>query len=141
MFFLTHEAIQTDGVRAAVQRPEAGATIIFEGVTRNHHDGRQVMRLEYEAYAGMAEAEMTKIGETVKKRWPDARVAIVHRVGVVPVGEVSVVIATSAPHRDTAYAASRFAIDTLKKTVPIWKREVYEDGSVWKANQEAKDAH
>ena len=141
MFALTTEMIQTNAVRNAVQRPKAGATIVFEGVTRNHHNGRTVERLEYEAYAGMAEAEMAKIGQAVQERWPEARTAIVHRVGLVPVGEVSVVIATSAPHRDTAYAASRFAIDTLKKTVPIWKREVYEDGSVWKANEEAKDAH
>ncbi len=140
MFALTNEIIQTDAVRQAVQRPQAGATIVFEGVTRNHHDGRTVKRLEYEAYEGMAEAEMAKVGQAVRERWPQARTAIVHRVGVVPVGQVSVVIATSAPHRDTAYAASRFAIDTLKNTVPIWKREVYEDGSVWKANQEARDA-
>ena len=71
--------------------------------------------------------------------WPEVQLAIAHRVGVVPVGEASVVIATSAPHRDAAYAANRFAIDTLKETVPIWKKEVYSDGSIWKANKEVSD--
>ena len=140
MFVLTDETIDSDVIRQAVQRPEAGATIVFEGITRNHHDGRVVIRLEYEAYSGMAEAEMMKIGHEVRERWPEARMAIVHRVGVVPVGEVSVAIATSAPHRDTAYAASRYGIDTLKSRVPIWKREVYADGAVWKANRETNDA-
>ena len=139
MYALTDQVINAAVLRSAVQRPEAGATIVFEGVTRNHHDGRTVVRLEYEAYSGMAESEMARIGRVVQEQWPDARLAIVHRVGVVPVGEVSVVIATRAPHRDEAYAANRFAIDSLKETVPIWKKEVYSDGSVWKANQEVVD--
>ena len=98
------------------------------------------MRLEYEAYPGMAEAEMSKIGEEVCQKWPGSRVAMAHRIGVVPIGEASVVIVTSAPHRDEAYAASRFAIDALKMAVPIWKKEVYQDGSVWKNNAESMDA-
>ena len=81
--------------------------------------------------------QMEAIGRVLTERWPGARVAIVHRVGVVPAGETSVVISVSAPHRDACYAASRFAIDTLKSQVPIWKKEVYEDGSNWKQNQEA----
>ena len=136
MFVLTPEEINVDLLRSAVARPEAGAVLLFEGTTRNHHDGRAVVRLEYEAYAGMAESKMAEIGQQVIDRWPDARVAMAHRTGVVPVGEASVVIATSAPHRDVAYAASRFAIDTLKAVVPVWKKEVYSDGSTWKANAE-----
>jgi len=136
MYFLTKEAIETDVLRAAVLRPEAGAVLVFEGTTRNHHDGRSVLRLEYEAYAGMAEMEMEKVGRQVADQWPEVRIAIAHRIGVVPVGEASVVIATSAPHRDAVYAANRFAIDALKEMVPIWKKEVYADGSVWKANTE-----
>ncbi len=139
MFVLTSEPIDVVPIRNAVWRAEAGAVILFEGVTRNHHQGREVVRLEYEAYPGMAEAEMTKIASQIQQEWPDARVAMVHRVGIVPIGEASVVIATSAPHRDVAYRASRFAIDALKKTVPIWKKEVYADGSVWKANAEVTD--
>jgi molybdopterin synthase catalytic subunit len=95
-----------------------------------------VERLEYEAYGGMAEREMAQIGSRIADRWPGVRVAMVHRLGVVAVGEASVVIAVSAPHRGEAYAASRFAIDELKAHVPVWKKEVYADGSVWKANAE-----
>ncbi len=135
MFALTSDPIDSRAVRAAVARPEAGAVILFEGTTRDHHDGKHVLRLEYEAYAGMAEREMARIGSEIRDRWPEARVAMVHRVGVVAVGEASVVIAVSAPHRDEAYSASRFGIDALKASVPVWKKEVYADGSVWKANQ------
>ena len=139
MVRLTNSVIDVQAVRAAISRDEAGAVLIFEGVTRNHHDGRTVMRLEYEAYAGMAEAQMSAICSEISGRWPGARVAMVHRVGVVAVGEASVVIGVSAPHRDEAYAASRHAIDTLKASVPIWKKEIYADGSVWKANAEFSD--
>lgn len=141
MFVLTSESIKVGPIRDAVQRSEAGAVLVFEGITRNHHQGREVTRLEYEAYPGMAEAEMAKIAEQIRDQWPEVRVAMAHRVGVVPIGEASVVIATSAPHRDEAYSASRFAIDSLKKSVPIWKKEVYVDGSVWKANSEVADAN
>ena len=136
MFFLTTDAIDVSVLRASVERAEAGAVLVFEGTTRNHHQGREVVRLEYEAYEGMAKEQMARIGREVTGRWPEARVAIAHRVGVVPVGESRVVIATSAPHRDVAYAANRYAIDTLKAVVPVWKKEVYADGSVWKANAE-----
>ena len=87
----------------------------------------------------MAKTQMSVICDTIASRWPGSRVAMIHRIGVVDVGEASVVIAVSAPHRDEAYAASRFAIDTLKASVPIWKKEVYADGSVWKANAEFSD--
>ncbi len=137
MFALTDTAIDVARVSAAVRRAEAGAVIIFEGVTRNHHDGKGVVHLEYEAYSGMAEAEMKAIGVQVASKWHGARLAMVHRTGVVGVGEASVVIAVSAPHRDEAYAASRFAIDALKAKVPVWKKEIYADGSAWKTNAEA----
>ena len=139
MVRLTDCEIDVQSVRDAISRDEAGAVLVFEGVTRNHHDGRTVMRLEYEAYAGMAEAQMSAICTEISSRWPGVRVAIVHRVGVVAVGEASVVMGVSAPHRDEAYAASRHAIDTLKSSVPIWKKEIYADGSVWKANAEFDD--
>ena len=139
MVELTEAVIDVGVVREAVSRDEAGAILVFEGVTRNHHDGRAVVRLEYEAYASMAKTQMSVICDTIASRWPGSRVAMIHRIGVVDVGEASVVIAVSAPHRDEAYAASRFAIDTLKASVPIWKKEVYADGSVWKANAEFSD--
>ena len=107
----------------------------FVGITRDHFEGKKVIRLEYEAYEAMALAQMRKIADIIQVRWPTARVAMIHRLGIVPVGEASVVISVSAPHRDEAYAASRFAIDSLKSEVPIWKKEIYEDGSEWKANE------
>lgn len=136
MVGLVHGAIDVSGVLAEVKRHEAGAVLVFEGVTRNHHDGREVVRLEYEAYPEMANRELRALVEEAKRRWPEVRAAIAHRLGIVPLGEASVVIGVSAPHRDEAYQASRFLIDTLKATVPIWKKEIYVDGSVWKANAE-----
>ncbi|MAY79815.1 MAG: molybdenum cofactor biosynthesis protein MoaE [Deltaproteobacteria bacterium] len=138
MVVLTDEKLKVQPLVDWVRRDEAGAVIVFEGVTRNHHDGRGVVHLEYEAYGGMAEAEMTRILNAAHEQWPDVQIAMAHRVGVVGVGDASVVIAVSAPHRDTAYAASRFSIDSLKASVPIWKKEVYADGSVWKANSEGQ---
>ena len=138
MVVLTNEKLKVQPLVDWVRRDEAGAVIVFEGVTRNHHDGRGVVHLEYEAYGGMAEAEMARILNAAREQWPDVQIAMAHRVGVVGVGDASVVIAVSAPHRDTAYAASRFSIDSLKASVPIWKKEVYADGSVWKANSEGQ---
>jgi molybdopterin synthase catalytic subunit len=138
MVILTDGELDVRALADFVRRDEAGAVIVFEGVTRNHHDGRGVVRLEYEAYDGMAEAEMARISDVARERWPDVRIAMAHRIGLVGVGEASVAIAVSAPHRDTAYQASRFSIDSLKASVPIWKKEVYADGSVWKANSEGQ---
>lgn len=124
-------------VEAAVAHAGAGAILVFHGVTRNTFGGRTVLRLDYEAYAGMAEAEMAAIGDQVTAQWPGARVAMLHRTGTVPVGEASIIIAVSAPHRGECYEASRFAIDALKARVPIWKKEIYEDGSEWRENAES----
>ena len=121
-------------LHAAVSRPESGAVLIFMGETRNNFKGRRVLRLEYEAYEEMAIQEMNRIASELQERWPDARCAMIHRLGVVPVGEVSVVVAVSAGHRKNAYLASRFGIDELKSRVPIWKKEIFETGEEWKAN-------
>ena len=104
-------------------------------MTRDNFEGRRVLKLEYEAYPEMAVAEMKKIGNEIVQKWPDVRIAMIHTLGIVPVGEASVVIAVSSPHRDAAYAASRHGIDTLKARVPIWKKEIYQDGESWKANK------
>ena len=136
MFLLTQGEIDVCAVENAVRHAGAGAVLTFRGDTRQDFEGKKVVRLEYEAYPEMAIPQMESIGAQAAQRWPGAQVAMAHRVGVVPVGETSVVITVTAPHRDACYAASRFAIDTLKAQVPIWKKEVYEDGSVWKANQE-----
>jgi molybdopterin synthase catalytic subunit len=137
-FQITEAPLQTRPLREAVAHSGAGAILVFEGVTRDHFEGREVTRLEYEAYAPMAIQEMEAIGVELRERWPHARLAIAHRVGVVQVGEASVLIAVSAPHRASAYEASRFAIDSLKARVPIWKKELYADGSSWKANSESR---
>jgi molybdopterin synthase catalytic subunit len=109
----------------------AGAVATFLGTTRAQSRGRTVLRLEYEAYAGMAEQVMEEIAEKLKAKFELCDVAITHRVGRVGIGETSVAIAVSAPHRHAALAACQEAIDTLKETVPLWKKEVYEGGEEW----------
>jgi len=114
----------------AVSGPGLGGVVTFTGTVRDASHGRRVLRLEYEAYAAMAERKLAEIGEAVG-RAHGAAVAIVHRVGVLAPGEAAVVIACAAPHREPAFRACQETIDRLKKEVPIWKREVYEDGSQW----------
>ena len=139
MIRLTDEPIRVDDLLRAASDPGAGAIVLFVGTTRDHNDGRTVERLEYEAYPGMAENELERIAAAVGDRWPVARVAIVHRTGVVPIGEASVAIAASAAHRGDAFDAARFAIDRLKEVVPIWKKEFFEGGAVWIGDQAGKD--
>ena len=135
MFEIVTERIDTDAVIGAVADPRTGATVSFLGTTRDHNEGRDVTVLEYEAYPEMAVAEMRKIGEEAQRRWPISRVAIVHRIGVVPVGEASVVIAVSAAHRGAAFEACHYVIDRLKEVVPIWKKEHFTGGEVWIGSQ------
>jgi len=118
-------------VVARVSGPGIGGVVSFSGAVRDHARGRAIRHLEYEAYPGMAEREMEKICDEVGRRWPGARVAIAHRVGHLEIGELAVVIAAAAPHRAEAFEACRFAIDTLKETVPIWKKEFAADGDYW----------
>jgi len=132
MYRVTAEPISNAAVAEFVSVPEAGGIAVFVGVVRDNSGGRRVVALEYEAHAPMAEAKMKEIGEAAHRQWPGVRqVAMVHRVGRLGIGEASVVIAVSAAHRAEAFDACEFAIDTLKQTVPIWKREIFEDGSVW----------
>jgi molybdopterin synthase catalytic subunit len=130
-FRLSEEPLSVDAAVREVASPEAGAIATFVGTTRSHARGREVVRLEYEAYEGMAEAEMERIAAELRERYALVEVAIHHRVGVVDVGETSVVIAVSAAHRSDALSACRDAIDTLKVTVPLWKKEVYAGGEEW----------
>ena len=135
MIAITTEPIESAVVEAAVARPQAGAVLTFAGVTRDNFDSRTVTGLSYEAYEPMAIAVMTEIRDETCARWPGARVSMVHRIGALSVGETSVVIAVSTPHRADCYAASRFAIDALKDRVPIWKKEHYANGAgAWKEN-------
>ena len=109
----------------------SGGVNVFIGVVRDQTKGKKVLRLEYEAYESMAVAEMTKIANMVTEQWPQAVIAIHHRVGTLQIGAAAVVIAVATPHRDQAFSACKFAIDTLKEQVPIWKKEVFEDGEEW----------
>jgi len=130
-FRLTEEPLSLDTVVAEVASDQAGAIATFVGTTRRRSRGRDVHHLEYEAFEGMAEQEMARIADELKGRYDLHDVAIHHRVGRVDIGERSVVIAVSAPHRGDALAACKDAIDTLKETVPLWKKEVYEGGEEW----------
>lgn len=130
-FRLSAEPLSLDAAVAEVRCDEAGAVAAFAGTTRVRSRGRTVVHLEYEAYEGMAEATMARLADELKARYDLCDVAIHHRVGRVGIGETSVVIAVSAPHRADALAACQDAIDTLKVSVPLWKKEVYEDGEQW----------
>ncbi|HTD80351.1 MAG TPA: molybdenum cofactor biosynthesis protein MoaE [Chloroflexota bacterium] len=131
MFKIVDGPIDELALESAVRTDADGAVIVFRGVARRHSRGRDVVHLEYEAYPEMAEKVMSQIGDEMKGRWPISRVAIVHRTGVLEIGQASVVIAVSAPHRGEAFQAAQYAIDRLKQIVPIWKKEVWSDGSQW----------
>ena len=120
-----------DAAVAEVADPEAGAIATFTGTVRRRSRGRTVLHLDYEAYPDMAEQELARIAGVLQERYELCAIAVHHRVGRVGIGEPSVVIAVSAPHRADALAACREAIDTLKETVPLWKKEVYEGGEAW----------
>ena len=131
VYRVIESSIDSAALLTAVGDPAAGGTALFVGTTRNENEGRVVERLEYEAYEAMAVEEMRRIGDEIARRWDVVAVSMVHRVGVVPVGEASVAVAVSAAHREEAFAACRYGIDTLKATVPIWKKEYYEGGEHW----------
>lgn len=116
-----------------IMSPESGGIDVFIGTVRNATKGKPVVRLEFEAYEPMALAEMEKILKQVFEKWPVQKALIHHRTGVLEVGEIPVIIAVSAAHRAAAFDACRYIIDTLKQTVPIWKKEIFDDGEVWVA--------
>ena len=130
-FRLTEKPIDLGAVVAEVQDERAGGIATFIGTTRVHSRGRTVLYLEYEAYPAMAEDVMAQLADELKREHDLCEVAIAHRVGRVEIGETSVVIAVSAPHRADALAACKEAIDRLKMIVPLWKKEVYEGGEEW----------
>lgn len=130
---LTEDLLPVDDAARWVVRADCGAVVVFSGTARDHAEGRPgVTGLEYEAYAEQAEPRLLAITVEARRRWPDiGRIALLHRVGSVEVGESAVVVAVSTPHRGSAFEAARFGIDTLKSTVPIWKRETWEGGESW----------
>ena len=127
--YLTDAVIDPAALMREVHSFERGGIVSFAGVVRNHHAGREVIRLEYSAYGAMAEAECARIVAEAEARWPVA-VALAHRIGVVPIGENAVLVVAAAAHREDAFEACRHVIDAVKSRVPIWKREYYADGSV-----------
>lgn len=131
MFRVVAGPIDDIALENEVRTDADGAVIVFRGVARRHSRGRDVVHLEYEAYPEMAEKVMAQIAGEIKTRWPVTAVAMVHRTGVLEIGQASVVIAVSAPHRGEAFEAAQYAIDRLKQIVPIWKKEVWSDGSQW----------
>ena len=133
MIALTDKPINTEEVINAVQHDGAGAINVFIGTVRNKTQTKEVVRLEFEAYESMALKKMQELADQASSRWPVQKVAIVHRTGVLPIGEAAVVIAVSTPHRKASFEACEFIIDTLKEIVPIWKKEIFEDGEVWVA--------
>lgn len=135
---LTYDKLSTEAVSEAVACPSCGAISIFIGTTRNSFQGKKVLQLEYEAYEPMAQSELRKIYGDIRTRWPTIRhICVHHRLGVVPVTEASVIIAISSPHREDSLRAVHYCIDTLKASVPIWKKEIYDtDESCWKENKE-----
>jgi molybdopterin synthase catalytic subunit len=135
MFRVINQAIDLQELVRFVTDPEAGAIATFIGTTRNHNDGRKVIALDYDGYPEMAEKELARIGAVASKQWRICRMAIVHRLGPVQITEASVMIAVSSGHREAAFAACRFAIEEIKRTVPIWKKEVFEGGEVWIGTQ------
>jgi molybdopterin synthase catalytic subunit len=128
---LSERPLDVAEVVARVTGPDAGGVVTFVGAVREESRGHAIRHLEYEAYAGMAEREMERICDEAARRWEGVRVAIAHRAGHLEVGDLAVVIVAAAPHRAEAFDACRFAIDTLKQSVPIWKKEVATDGAWW----------
>ncbi len=133
MITITDHPIVVEHVTQLVQSGLAGGVTVFIGTVRNHSGTRKVLRLEYEAYGSMAEKTMREIAEEARARWQLISCAIVHRTGTLQIGEVAVVVAVSAPHRQATFEACQYVIDTVKERVPIWKKEFYEDGQVWVA--------
>ena len=131
MSYLTDDPIDTKAIAQRATRRSDGACVIFEGIVRDHHEGKAVQSILYEAYRPMAEKEFARIVDGVQKEFPDVCVAVVHRLGLLQVGDASIVIACSSPHRAEAFTACRAMIDRIKQTVPIWKKERGPDGEEW----------
>src|ERR1700727_1946397 len=141
IFLLTRERIDTEALVAKLKAPEDGAVVVFDGFVRNNFKGQRTLYLEYESYEAMAYAKMLEIAAEIHAKFPVHRVAMAHRLGRLEIGETSVVIVITSPPRPAAFDACRYAMDTLKRVVPIWKKEYFAGGAVWaegeKAGQEA----
>ncbi len=136
VFEITREPIDKLGLEQRLVTGATGAVVTFDGVVRDNTKGRSVLTLQYEAYEPMAVKEMQRVGEEIRAQWPDVeRIGIVHRFGELKISESSIVIVVSSPHRRVAFEACRYVIDRVKQTVPIWKKEIFEDGEAWVEGQ------
>ncbi|AOZ91340.1 molybdenum cofactor biosynthesis protein MoaE [Paenibacillus crassostreae] len=141
LYVLTDQPILPEEVTDKVKRREAGAITLFIGTVRELTLGKRTLYLEYEAYTSMAIAQLTRIGQEVRDRWPDTISAITHRTGHLEISDIAVVIAVSSPHRKAAYEANEYIIERIKQIVPIWKKEQWEDGSEWIGDQSGQNAY
>jgi molybdopterin synthase catalytic subunit len=131
IFAITREVIDSQALARSIQRPEDGAVVVFEGVVRNNTKGRSTDHLEYECYEQMAIEQMARIGQDIAGQFAIHRIGVIHRLGRLQIGEASVAVVTTAPHRKAAFEAAFEAINRLKREVPIWKKEFFTDGAVW----------
>lgn len=142
MIELTHDTLDPEKITAQVRRDSNGAVVTFLGNTRNNFEGKQVLRLEYEAYEEMALKKLGEVRDELRAQFGLEYIAIAHRIGTVPIGETSLVVAVASPHRKDAFEACQAAVDRIKKIVPIWKKEVFEDSSRWVACEDHEfDSH
>lgn len=130
-FAITRDPIDSSALAERLKRPQDGAVVVFEGVVRNNTKGRETSYLEYDGYEDMALAQMTRIGKEIAEQYGIGRIGIVHRLGRLAIGEASVAVVATAPHRTPAFEAALVGIDRLKKEVPIWKKEFFADGAEW----------
>jgi molybdopterin synthase catalytic subunit len=141
LFVITDQPIDHDEITEKVKRRDAGAITLFLGTVREFTHGKRTMHLEYEAYTSMAVAQLERIGQEVRDKWPDTIVAVTHRIGTLEISDIAVVIAVSSPHRKAAYEANEYIIERIKQIVPIWKREQWEDGTEWIGDQSGQNAY
>jgi molybdopterin synthase catalytic subunit len=138
IFQIVRDPIRIEALARQLQRPEDGAIVIFDGIVRDNTSGRKTLYLEYDGYEPMALKKMKEIGAEIRKKWFVNHIGVVHRLGRLEIGEASVVIAITSAHRKIAFEACQHAIDTLKRIVPIWKKEFFEDGEVWVEGEYSK---
>ncbi|MBO1221265.1 molybdenum cofactor biosynthesis protein MoaE [Staphylococcus nepalensis] len=134
-FEVTNVPIQTEQYRQYVLNEHQGAVVIFTGYVREWTKGVKTEYLEYEAYIPMAEKKLAQIGDEISRKWPGTQTAIVHRIGPLAISDIAVLISVSSPHRKDAYQANEYAIERIKEVVPIWKKEIWEDGAEWQGHQ------
>ena len=128
-FRVTSEPLDPNELLDAVREDESGAVVLFHGVARNNSDGRAVVALEYDAHPSLAEKKLREVAGEVRTRWPITAIAVLHRIGRLEIGETSLLVAVSSAHRQQAFEASQYAVDRIKQIVPVWKKEIWEDGS------------